>query len=217
VEHAAVMLGPGQRALAVGAHPDDCEFGCYGTLQRFEDRSVLVLSAGELGGPPEQRRREAAEAAGCIDAKLTLADQPDTALSVGAAIEAVREALAELRPDVVFCPCRTDEHQDHAVVARASQVATRGFQGAVLAYLTPSAVSGFSPQLIVALDEPEWRAKAQALAAHRSQRRRSYLSADYLHTTAHYWALQAGGGARWAEPFEVVRWVEPSGRGGVAG
>jgi LmbE family N-acetylglucosaminyl deacetylase len=204
-----VSLGPTQRALAVGAHPDDAEFGCFGTLQRFDAAAVVILTAGEHGGESERRRTEAAAAAKIIGAEVTIADQPDTSLAAGPAIAAVRDAIAAFRPDVVFCPSRHDDHQDHVTAAHACYVATRGFAGIVLAYLTPSAVARFAPQLLVPLTEAAWSTKLAALHAHHSQAHRGYLAEDYLETTARYWGQQAGNGAARAEPFEVLRWVEP--------
>lgn len=203
-----MKLGPGQRALVVGAHPDDAEFGCFGALQRFASKDVVVLTCGEHGGPASRRRDEAGRAAALVGATITIADQPDTALAAGPAIAAVADAVARTRPDVVFCPSRQDDHQDHAVAAHAAHVATRGWSGLLLGYLTPSAVARFRPQAFVALDDEEWATKRGALAVHESQSHRSYLSEDYLDTTGRYWALQAGGQARWAEPFEVVRWID---------
>lgn len=200
----------GGRALAVGAHPDDAEFGCFGTLQRFEAKAVLVLSAGEMGGPPDKRRLEAAEAAETVGAELEVGGLPDTALAVAPAADAISEAVARFEPDVVFCPSPGDEHQDHATVARACRLATRGFAGLVLAYLTPSAAARFRPHLFVGLDEPEWETKLAALDAHRSQCHRPYLSREHIDVTARYWALQGGGAMARAEPFEVLRWVEPA-------
>ena len=54
--------------LAIGAHPDDVELGCGGTLVRLAAAGhkvgVIDLSLGELGsrGTPEQRAEEAARA-----------------------------------------------------------------------------------------------------------------------------------------------------------
>lgn len=202
-----MSFGAGRRALVVGAHPDDAEFGCYGVLQRCAVREVLVLTAGERGGPPGQRRQEAGRAAAVVGAEITVADQPDTALAAGPAIAAVSEALARVAPDVVFAPSRHDDHQDHAVAAHAAYVATRAWPGLLVAYLTPSAVPRFRPQLVVGLDDAEWERKRRALAAHASQAERSYLSEEYLTSTARHWALHGAPGSRWAEPFEIVRWL----------
>jgi len=40
--------------LAIGAHPDDIEFGCGGTLSKYSEKGhkvyMLVLSKGDKGG-----------------------------------------------------------------------------------------------------------------------------------------------------------------------
>ena len=60
--------------LAVGAHPDDCEFGCFGTLANERSRGsevfILLLTLGEKGGDPSVRYREAKEAAKIVGAEL---------------------------------------------------------------------------------------------------------------------------------------------------
>ena len=60
--------------LALGAHPDDVELGCGGTVARLAaagvQGGVLDLTAGELGtrGTVEQRHREAEQAAEALGA-----------------------------------------------------------------------------------------------------------------------------------------------------
>ena len=56
----------GQRVLAIGAHPDDVEFGCFGVLSAAAERHVLVLSDGARGGDAQTRLREAQQSAGLI-------------------------------------------------------------------------------------------------------------------------------------------------------
>lgn len=203
-----MKLGPGQRALAVGAHPDDAEFGCYGVLQRFDESAVLVLSQGERGGAPELRRSEAEEAARVVRARLTIGSLPDTQIPTTTAVDAVATAIDEFAPDVVFCPSRHDAHQDHAAASHACHLATRYFSGLVLCYITPSAMARFAPQVVVGLAQEEWETKLLALSAHRSQAHRAYLAADYLDTTFRYWAQQVFPGGGHAEPFELLRWLE---------
>lgn len=48
--------------LAVGPHPDDIEFGCYGTLAKFksiqkEDIHLLILTNGSNGGESKERTK----------------------------------------------------------------------------------------------------------------------------------------------------------------
>ncbi len=47
--------------LAIGAHPDDIEFGCGGTLLKYSEQGhkvyMLVLSKGDKGGDSEVRQK----------------------------------------------------------------------------------------------------------------------------------------------------------------
>lgn len=202
-------FGKGRRAMAIGAHPDDVEWGCFGTLQRFAERSLVVLTGGEAGGPADQRRREAEEASGVIEAKLELHDLSDTQIELRQAIEVITEAVERIRPHVVFTMSDLDVHQDHATVGRASMIALRQFEGPVLAYPTPSLPPGsFSPQVFMAVSDGHFSTKMAALSCHRTQAHRFYLSPEHVETTARYWALTAGFGARWCEAYELRRWTE---------
>ncbi|MBN9618918.1 MAG: PIG-L family deacetylase, partial [Actinobacteria bacterium] len=76
-----------ERVLAIGAHPDDVEIGCGGTLldHRMRDDlvSVLTLSRGAAGGDRQRRLAEAAAAAEMLGARLFVGDLPDTAIDSG--------------------------------------------------------------------------------------------------------------------------------------
>lgn len=203
-------LGRGARALAIGAHPDDVEWGCFGTLQRFAERAVVVLTSGEAGGPADTRRREAEEAAAAVGAKLEVHQLVDTRLDVRDAIEVIDDAVTRFRPHFVFTMSENDVHQDHATLGRASTVALRTFDGIALSYPTPSLPPArFSPQVFMAIDEDRFATKLAALSCHRTQGHRYYLTREHIETTARYWALTAGARARWCEPFELRRWTEP--------
>jgi LmbE family N-acetylglucosaminyl deacetylase len=201
-------FGSGLAALAIGAHPDDVEFGCFGTLQRFDRRRIVVMSAGEAGGPQELRRTEAVAAAKTIDAELTVLELVDTELSIPVVIDEIVAAVERHAPDVVFTLSALDTHQDHAAVGRAALVALRRFHGLVFAYPSPSlSPANFAPQTFMEVDEISQARKMKALSAHRSQAHRHYLGDDYLETVSRYWAHQAGGSFQWCEPFELVRWA----------
>ena len=64
------------RILAVGAHPDDLEFGCGGVLlaeaARGSEISLCICSRGEAGsnGTPNEREAEARSAAQILGAKI---------------------------------------------------------------------------------------------------------------------------------------------------
>ena len=62
--------------LAFGAHPDDVELGCAGTLAKEislgKTVGIIDLTQGELGtrGSAELRRQEAQEAARLLEVKV---------------------------------------------------------------------------------------------------------------------------------------------------
>ena len=111
--------------LAVGAHPDDVEFLCAGTVARLAGlrhaTSILAVTAGENGsktlGPEAATRlrlREAEEAASVIGAKFYYGGVRDKHVFYNAE---VRNRLCELfravAPDIVFAPSPKDYILDH--------------------------------------------------------------------------------------------------------
>ena len=122
------------RILAVGAHPDDIEFGCGGILaiegNRGAEISLCVCSRGESGtnGTPEEREAEARAAAQLLGAQIDFID-----LGGDCRIEASsRNALAiahqirAARPGVLLAPVSSpDQHPDHAAVGRLCRDAAR--------------------------------------------------------------------------------------------
>jgi bacillithiol biosynthesis deacetylase BshB1 len=113
--------------LAIGAHPDDVELGCGGTMLRLADAGlrlgVLDLTAGERGsrGDAQTRAAEAARASAMMGlAVRETLSFPDTALEPSLAVRrAVVEALRRHRPRVVLSPLPHDLHPDHAAAGRA--------------------------------------------------------------------------------------------------
>lgn len=124
------------RVLAFGAHPDDIEFRCGGTLARYAENGdeifMAVATNGNIGSfrhtkeqIAEIRRKEAQAAADVIGAKLIwmnyndefLFDNAETRLAF---IDAVRIA----QPDVVFAPpYYRDYNPDHDVTGYLAFIA----------------------------------------------------------------------------------------------
>jgi LmbE family N-acetylglucosaminyl deacetylase len=122
------------KLLAIGAHPDDVEFGCTGILineiRRGATVKIWVLSKGEAGsnGTPEIREAEARRAGELIGATVDFADfggDCHIEYSPANTIRVAREIRA-FRPDIVLAPHTSEEqHPDHARVGKLARDAAR--------------------------------------------------------------------------------------------
>ncbi len=116
------MFGrPDFDAVAFGAHPDDIEICCGGTLAKLARRgyktAMITLTSAELGtrGDSETRAQEFAIAAGILGAAdHKMLDIPDGDVRVNRdnILKVVRE-IRRLRPRVVFVHHWVARHPDH--------------------------------------------------------------------------------------------------------
>jgi len=112
--------------LAFGAHPDDVELSCGGTLlvEKLNGKKtgIIDLTQGELGtrGTAEIRKKEAAAAAKILQVdvreNLALADgffQNDEAHQ-----KKIIAVIRKYQPEIVLCNAPDDRHPDHGKGAR---------------------------------------------------------------------------------------------------
>lgn len=171
--------------LAIGAHPDDVELACGGTLAQAAARGrrvgILHLTRGEAGtrGTAEERRGEAENAAAALGAvSLDFLDLGDGRLRTGEAEEdELIAVLRRLRPELVLSPAPSDRHPDHGrahlLVETACFYAGLRRRGHGEPH-RPAAVFSFmqhdpfEPSFVVDVTAG-WPAKIAALDAYRSQ------------------------------------------------
>jgi len=113
-------------ALAFGAHADDAELGCGGTLIRLGasgyKTGIIALTRGEMGtrGTPEIRAREFGESAEIMGlATHKMLDIVDARVEVTweNKLKVIEEIRAH-RPKIVFAPYWVDRHPDHENASR---------------------------------------------------------------------------------------------------
>jgi bacillithiol biosynthesis deacetylase BshB1 len=112
--------------LAIGAHPDDMELICGGTLVRANmlgrSTGILDLAAGEMAsrGTPDLRAKEAAKAAKVMGVSVRenlgfpdggIQNTPDTRAKVAVVIR-------RLKPKIVITHSQHGRHPDHPTVAQ---------------------------------------------------------------------------------------------------
>ncbi len=134
-------------ALAIGAHPDDMEFLCAGTLALLEERgfeiTIASMSPGDLGSSSldrdaiaRVRREEAAHAAAMVSARYVCVEAGDFNIFFGDELcRRVTALLRSVRPNLVFTHARSDYLADHEETSRI--VAQACFAAPVPNYRTP--------------------------------------------------------------------------------
>ena len=122
------------RILAVGAHPDDIEFGCGGVLLAEAARgariSLCVCSRGESGtnGTPPEREAETRNAAQLLGASLEFLDLGGDCQIEASPAHALRIArrIRATNPNVLLAPVTSpNQHPDHAAVGALCRDAAR--------------------------------------------------------------------------------------------
>lgn len=117
------------KILVAGAHPDDPETGCGGTVARYTKAGHevvnLYLTRGE-GGIPNKTHDEAAEirtaeaqkACEILNARSLFAGQVDGETEVSAkAYSHIREMIETENPDLIFTQWPVDTHRDHRAIS----------------------------------------------------------------------------------------------------
>ncbi|WP_210150477.1 bacillithiol biosynthesis deacetylase BshB1 [Chryseobacterium scophthalmum] len=112
--------------LAFGAHPDDVELGCGGTIAKLisEGKTCVIvdLTKGELGtrGTDQTRKEEATEAAKI----LGVAARENLGLKDGFLVNSegyqmeIVKMIRKYRPEIVLANAIEDRHPDHAKAAK---------------------------------------------------------------------------------------------------
>lgn len=220
--------------LVIAAHPDDEVLGCGGSIARFarEGRDVHVAILGE-GITSRYTEREKADPQ-LIEAlredsrsvarrlgvrglhQYSLPDNRFDSVPLLEVVKLIEELIAEIEPVTVFTQHGGDLNVDHAIVFRATMIATRPMAGCsvreVYAYAVASSTEWafqhfappFRPDTFVDISDT-LQAKIDAMQAYESEARPfpHPRSPEALQAAAAYWGSAVGLAA--AEPFECVR------------
>lgn len=196
--------------LAIGAHPDDIEFGCGGTLIRYVQKGhnlyLMVLTQGEMGGEGEIRKIEQLASSKILGAREVYFDEyKDTRLPLDkGVIDSIERVLNIVSPDFIFVNYFDDTHQDHRHLAQATISATRYIRN-VLFYEVPT-TQNFSPNVFVNIEDVLEK-KLASLEAHNSQLLKTNIEGlsiiEVAKSSANFRGIQ--GRVKYAEGFISLR------------
>lgn len=208
------------KIIAIGAHLDDIELACGGTLskavQAGHNVKMLVLSQssytnydGRVMREAEIALQEGRNAASVLGVKdFEVLDFPTKDIPYNSeVVEALDSRISDFKPDIIFCHWPFDTHQSHKSSSLASISASRYFNS-ILMYepITPSGRSyvGFRPQVYVDISE-QIDLKIDSLRAHATEYGKygdDWLGA--VKARAQHRGYEMGG--KFAEAFEVMRY-----------
>jgi LmbE family N-acetylglucosaminyl deacetylase len=201
--------------VALGAHPDDIEIGCGGTLLKLAESvpeltAEFVIATGSALRLEEARRGAELFLPGCA-VTITSAELPDGRLpSFWNETKELLEATARgshtgsgRRPDLVLAPSRTDAHQDHRLIAELAPTVWRDHL--VLHYEIPKWDGDFSrPWLYVDLTEAQLREKvARLYKAYPSQAPHDWFDEEVFAGLARLRGMECR--AQYAEAFTTAK------------
>ncbi|MDO8663509.1 MAG: PIG-L family deacetylase [Candidatus Wildermuthbacteria bacterium] len=122
------------KILAIGAHPDDVEFGCAPILIKEAEKGnkvkIFCLSLGEAGsaGTPKERKQEAMEASKVIGAEIAFLDMGGDCHIEYTPVNSIKLAkiIREEKPNIILAPdTNENQHPDHSAAGKLTRDASR--------------------------------------------------------------------------------------------
>jgi LmbE family N-acetylglucosaminyl deacetylase len=199
------------RVLFVGAHPDDIEIGCGGTLSRLvgggHEVTVIVVTCEQDPQLREDREDECRRAflqAGLSTEQVLFCAYRDGHLRADAdAVASFRRFLADndVDADLVFCHAISDSHGDHRAVHELCRSSFRRVTFLFYSVVNSSSATGFQPNLWIDITD-NLQVKMSMLTEHKSQIDRGRILWDDMERKHRQNAECTAG--RYAEAFETM-------------
>jgi LmbE family N-acetylglucosaminyl deacetylase len=203
-----IKPGSAPRILCLGAHSDDIEIGCGGTLLRLvEDYPDLALAWIVLGARDE-REEEARQSA---EAFLRHTRQKQIIIKgfrdgffpyIGAEIKDYFEQLKqEPAPDIIFTHYRHDLHQDHRLICELTWNTFRNHL--ILEYEIPKYDGDLGPpNFYVHLDATTCQRKIKYILAHfKTQANRDWFTEETFRALLRLRGIESRAPSGYAEAF----------------
>ena len=200
-------LGNAKRILCVGAHSDDIEIGCGGTLLKLARDYPDVDVRWVVFSADGKRSREARDSAsmflkGVARKKVEVKSFTGSFFPFeGAKIKTFFERLKQFAPDVVFTHYRDDRHQDHRVL---SDLAWNTFRNhLVLEYEIPKYDGDLGiPNLFVPIDDELARRKVDSICrVFQTQANRHWFTEDTFLSLMRLRGIECASATKYAEAF----------------
>lgn len=202
-----LALGAAPRILCLGAHSDDIEIGCGGTMLRLLREYPAACVQWVVFACAGERSREAMASAnsflqGAKDKKIVVKDFRDGFLPyLGTEVKEFFETLKSFSPELIFTHYRHDLHQDHRLLCELTWNTFRNHL--VLEYEIPKYDGDLGqPNFFVELDEETYRRKSEYLLEHfPTQRDRHWFSDETFRAILRLRGVECRADTSYAEAF----------------
>lgn len=207
-----------RRIVAIGAHFDDIELGCGGSLLRFKkyeyDLDIIVVTnsgyshySGSVIRSNGEAFAEGKDACEAIGAKLWCLNRKTKNVKCDhVLVEDIECILDQISPDIIFSHWLGDLHEDHYEVARASLLAARHYPS-VLLYRSNWYHSDkeFKGRFYIDISH-EMEEKIEILKMHKSEyKRKGGPWLDFVRSRAREAGLRMN--VMYAEEFEIAKFL----------
>ena len=211
----ALDLAAGSNALFVGAHPDDIEIGCGGSILRWvRERSFarvdwVVFSGGGSEREAEARSSAAAFLDGVAGTEISVLGFRDGFLPADwAAVKEQFESLkARTEPDLILTHRRDDAHQDHRLLAELTWNTFRDHL--ILEYEIPKYEGDLgAPNVFV--EVPDWAVQRKIellMSTFGSQARRAWFTPDLFRAVLTLRGIESRAASGFAEGLDARKLV----------
>lgn len=203
----------GLQVLCLGAHSDDIEIGCGGTLLYLQNLFPRLRFHWVVFSAPGVRGKEAAKsvelfARGCKK-KVVFKKFRDGFFPYSG--ETVKEFFEEMKsqvnPDLIFTHWRGDAHQDHRLLGELTWNTFRNHF--ILEYEVPKYDGDLGrPNFFVPLEAPFYQQKVEKLfAAFRSQRSKRWFDRELFLALMRIRGMESNSPSGYAEGFHASKVV----------
>lgn len=205
-----------KRVLILAPHTDDGELGCGATIAKLIEQGSEIFyaafSTAEASVPPGFPRNQLEKEVQAATWKLGVKKSNLFVYKYEVRkLNYVRQELLDelirlknkLKPEVIFLPSSKDIHQDHITVTNEG---IRAFKDCtILGYELIWNNLSFNTDCFIKISEKHLKKKIRALKEYKTQEGRSYMDPIFIESLAIVRGTQIG--MKYAETFEVIRWI----------
>jgi LmbE family N-acetylglucosaminyl deacetylase len=197
------------KVLCLGAHSDDIEIGCGGTILRLADQYPnavfhwVVFCAVGVRAAEAKRSAELFAGTTALRGPLLKTFRDGFLPFVGSEVKATFEELKATSPDLIFTHNRRDAHQDHRLLAELTWNTFRDHF--ILEYEIPKYDGDLGqPNLFVPLESELCEKKVRyILEAFRSQQNKRWFRQDTFFSLMRLRGMECNAPSGYAEAFYI--------------